>query len=761
MIQQIITGQDCRINLKVQVKDHHDDHPLEFATLFIEESGKAYSSDENGNILVHQLCPGEYHLTLHHFGCDPVKNFLTLHRDTFFEIYLEHHAHALQSVEIKDQKTKNTGASKHSIPSKEIQMQSDKPLASILQNVVGVQTLRNGSTIAIPIIQGLTGTRISLVNHGVLQASQQWGADHAPEIDPFSAGEITVIKGVDAIAYGGNGLGGMILMEPGPILKDPHLHGSLQSIYRTNGRSYHLGVKLEQASDLFDWRITASGKISGDYSTPAYYLTNTGTKDLAFSALGMLHPSPSKLVKYYYAYFHSNPGILRGSHIGNLTDLMEAIQRDTPFFTQNEFSYHIAAPRQKVSHHLFKNSYQRDDDRSFREFQWAAQWNARSEFDVRRSGRSEIPALSLNLFSGHAHWKEQFHQSTLKWDYGFSYRYFLNVTDKETGIIPLIPDYQLQNPGAFLKIHYPRERFQWEAGVRYDMNYYAVDYLNRSIPPKIEPVSKLYHNVSIATGTAWQMEPLKISANAGWTQRSPEIHELYSNGLHQSVAGIEEGDPALDKEQSLKAQLTVQWLQNEWLSTEFSFWFQEISDFIFLEPQKEPRLTIRGAFPVFLYKQTDARLYGVDGLLRIEWNHKWQILNKFSYLRGKDKNGGPLVSMPAPQWSGSIHKYFLPGKKFRKLDLFIAGSYQFTQAYYDLEKDLLAPPPAYFIGSVGVDAEIQLFSLNWHFGIEIENLFNKKYRDYLNRLRYYADEEGRSIQVVVENGILAIVAKFR
>ncbi len=76
-------------------------------------------------------------------------------------------------------------------------------LADMTESVAGVRTLRNGSGITKPIIHGLYGNRVAVVNNGLIQAGQQWGADHAPEIDPNSINVITVVKkGSDAIEFG-------------------------------------------------------------------------------------------------------------------------------------------------------------------------------------------------------------------------------------------------------------------------------------------------------------------------------------------------------------------------------------------------------------------------------------------------------------------------------------------------------------------------------------------------------------------------------
>ena len=56
----------------------------------------------------------------------------------------------------------------------------------------------------------------------------------------------------------------------------------------------------------------------------------------------------------YISSFNTRLGVLRGSHISNLTDLEAALERDVPFFTEPDFTYTIEAPFQKVNHHLLK-----------------------------------------------------------------------------------------------------------------------------------------------------------------------------------------------------------------------------------------------------------------------------------------------------------------------------------------------------------------------------------------------------------------------
>ena len=53
--------------------------------------------------------------------------------------------------------------------------------------------LRNGSGISKPVIHGLFGNRVTILNNGITQSGQQWGNDHAPEIDPFVADHLSCL----------------------------------------------------------------------------------------------------------------------------------------------------------------------------------------------------------------------------------------------------------------------------------------------------------------------------------------------------------------------------------------------------------------------------------------------------------------------------------------------------------------------------------------------------------------------------------------
>lgn len=743
-------GQNCELVLTGIINDHFG-HPLEFTNILIEETGQGAVADSVGNFRIPKLCAGAYHLRVSHVSCETVRMFVSVQNDTTIAIEMEHHSEFLQSVIVEGHEEEASAQTQQSISGAELTKEGGKALGEILQNITGVSSLKNGSGISKPVIHGLFGNRISVLNNGIVQAGQQWGNDHAPEIDPFSANQIAVLKGVDAIPYGGNGLGGLVLVEPGFIPSDPHLHGSVNYGFHSNGLLHVASAKLAKSSPWFKWRATGTFKYGGDQQTPGYFLNNTGVREQNFSLQLNKNIDDKWFNDLYYSYFSTELGILRGSHIGNQTDLAQAIGREIPFFTEDEFSYELEAPKQQVNHHLIKLSskYYLNKKESLH-LTYGGQLNRRKEFDVRRSGRSEIAALDLRLQS---HFFDLHYANTYdgdkKWKAGLQYKFNENDNQPGTGILPLLPDYRLNNISAFTTYNLIGPIWTFDFGGRYDFIQLNVANISNDLPRRIERHEHQFHNYSLALGTQFKPSSSFTSKlNLGLTQRSPEVNELYSSGLHQGVSGIEEGDSTLQQEQAVKVILTNTISTGHHFIIEISGYYQYISDYIYLNPNDEFRLTIRGAFPVFTYEQTDASIAGLDAMAKFEPTERLELLLKYAIVRGRDLgNDLPLIYMPADNAYGSVTYAAPDWGKLKEPSLTLSGRYVFQQTRLEPEQDFLAPPDAYFLLGLGLDTKIQFSKTTLNLTLQVDNLLNEQYRDYLNRLRYYADEAGRNIRL--------------
>ncbi len=750
----MVQAQTCTIKLSGKVVEKGNSTPLSFATIkIIDLQSVGAIADVDGKFEVPNLCPGSYHLEISFVGYNPQIFYLNLEENTEITFELSLHNELLNEIVVHGDKTEITTQIHNVIGEDKIRAEGNKNLADVLESVAGVSVLKTGSGVSKPIIHGLYGNRVSILNNGIVQAGQQWGNDHGPEIDLFVANHISVVKGAAAVEYGGNAIGGVVLVNPYSIGNDPHLHGKSTYVFQSNGLGHTLNTQIEKADDWASWRATGTIKYMGDTKAPNYYLTNTGKREANLALQVEKYFSDNWQASAYYSIFNTDIGILRGSHIGNLTDLEEAIGRDKPFFTQDDFSYKIQSPHQKVTHHLLKlESEHTIDDNQFLTFTYGGQIDDRREYDVRRSGRSEIPALSLLLFSHSLDVGYEKNASNgVNTKFGIQTNYTNNTNNPETEILPLIPDYQSTSVAGFGVWQKETNKWLTEVGARYSFKYLQVVAISRTLPRKIERTNHPFSNYTINAGIKRIFEvPLQMSANIGYAQRAPEVNELYSNGLHQGVSGIEEGSKDLVSESSLKGIFSIDWKINDRVLIQGSGYVQNIHNYIYLEPQEELRLTIRGAFPVFLYKQTNALIYGSD--LLISYNPSQQVKFNLVYalVRGEDKtNNAPLIYMPSDNIKGTFSLFPKDKKTWVDNSFSINGRYVFEQTRLLAEQDLLAPPPGYFLLGLAIGSGIHLEKTHLNFKLRVENMLNTTYRDYLNRMRYFADDLGINVSLNV------------
>lgn len=739
-------AQDCKLELSGLVLDQSTGAPISFANIYIKELASGAVTDSLGVFKISGLCPGDCHMTVSHIGCEKQEQFFTLTADTVVNIILDHNSHSLNEVAVVGEGGKSTTEESTSVNKEGISQNTDKDLATMIENMAGVSTIKNGSGISKPVVHGLSGNRLMILNNGVAQSGQQWGTDHSPEIDPLVANRITVVKGVGAIEYQGSTLGSVVLVEPEPIKRDPHLHGAARSFFETNGLGAGLNLELQEYNEILAWRAVGTLKKSGDNSTPDYYLRNTGSEE-ANMALQLEKAFGERwMSELYLSSFNANIGVLRGSHIGNLTDLEEALTRDEPFYTQADFSYDIDAPYQKVNHNLLKFHTRFDLNQKQRfDLTYAFQYNLRKEFDVRRSGRSDDPALSLEQSS---HFLEGKYRHFFKKDWVLKTGVQLNRVDnanlQETGVLPLVPDYLSDEIGLFARITKSYAHTNIEFGARTDFESRRVAAISMTVPREVIRYNTDYQNIGAMAGVHQALsENWSIDYNIGYATRNPEVNELYSNGLHQGVSGIEEGDPNLAMEQSLNNTLSIKGNVKGKLYIESLVYYQNIDDYIFLNPTGEVRLTIRGAFPVFKYEQTNASIYGLDLVATYQFNDRLNITGKYSYLEGTDRsNDIPLVNMPANNLFGKINFSIPKWGGFQNLEFEINNRYVFEQTNLLDTQDFVSPPEAYNLVGARISADKQIRKLGVKMFVSAENIFNVRYRDYLNRQRYFADDLG-------------------
>jgi iron complex outermembrane receptor protein len=252
----------------------------------------------------------------------------------------------------------------------------------------------------------------------------------------------------------------------------------------------------------------------------------------------------------------------------------------------------------------------------------------------------------------------------------------------------------------------------------------------------------------VAGSTAPLGKHWSVSATIGYASRRPRVNELFSNGLHQGVSGIEEGDLDLNEEKSVKGLLTLEGKVAGKITISATGYLQSINDYIYLAPQDEVRLTIRGAFPVFRYEQDDARIAGLDLKTSARINSRLEWMAMMNLIEGFNRSEQiPLVNMPANSLYTAVDLSFPDARSVDDLVIQVNFRYVAEQKNLLEWQDFVTPPPAYALVGLMASAEKPVRSSVLSSFIRIDNLLNSRYRDYLNRQRYFADEPGINITI--------------
>ena len=777
----LLTAQDCNSILIGEIVDFHDNSPLVGATISITGKNNTTISKEDGKFSFRNLCNGKMELEVSHPACTSKFVTITIEGDTFEKIRLEHHFEELEEVKVVGEVPKNTNSGQEeSLSIKEIERSSGNSLGDALKKITGVSTLNTGGNIVKPVIQGLNGSRILILNNNVRMQDMEWGEEHAPNIDINANQKISVIKGASALEYGGDAIGGVIVLEPLPIIRADSLFGKTQFNLFSNGRGGNVTSSLTKSykSGLYI-KGQGSYKSLGDLEAPDYLLSNTGIQEKGIS-FNIGKRDFLQGWEGYYSFFQSDIGILRASHIGNIDDLIQSINNQQPNII-NEFNYDIIRPNQEVSHHLGKlNYYRRFEGFGKWTVQYDFQKNRRYEYDVRVGEDANKAALDLQLTT-HSFLTNLKLDSKPDLDIkiGALGRFQSNFANPATGVRRLIPDYEKYDFGFYAIGDY-RLNSSWslDAGLRYDFSRidakkfyrtsrweergYDEDFSGIIIEDLgtqllTNPVFD-FHNFSGTTGFNYELNnENRLRFNYSLSQRAPNPSELFSDGLHHSAARIELGDLRIKSETSSKFSVSLERNSEQWGYTLAPF-INSINNFIILEP-REVEFTIRGAFPVWSYRQTNALLAGVDASLYNNWTSNIRTGHKFSWVRGTDRSADiPLINIPSANLNNTI-SYTKP--KWNNLIVSLESQYVFEQKRFppnitvfspqqqeEVVLDINTPPPAYHLLAMNTEASFTIKnSKDLTIGVSASNLLNTSYRDYLNRLRYFVDDMGRNISL--------------
>lgn len=748
----LLQAQECRFLVHgVVTDDGHHSIPGVVVRLG-DSTGTA--TDTTGSFSFNNICKGRYKLSFNAIGYKELQLDADVAEDKFYTVVLPTQANQLGEVIVNGERLHDMRTLQgDELQGKALLQTRGGTLGEALKTMAGLDALQTGPGLYKPVIHGLHSNRVLLINDGVRQQGQQWGAEHAPEIDPFAADKITVVKGAASVRYGADAVGGVVLLDPDPLPVGEAIHGSIYTIGASNGRMGVVSGMLQGGVSPklqgLNWRVQGTLKQAGNFKTPGYYLINTGLKEDDLSAtIGYKRKWIN--VSAHYSRYNNTQGIFAGAESSSAKDLALKIASPVPL-VPSYFSYAINRSYQHVTHELAKlSATHMFANNSKIELTAGRQHDERQEYDAGLPFTSNPDLLAKPQLS----FKLVTHTADLVYTLASvnGWSGMMGVTGNTSGNVfrglrYLIPNYRDYNAGVFAIERYNTGKLTFEAGARYDYRWLRA-YQRDATTLELYNTTYQYNNFTGTVGASYRYNAhLTFTANTGTAWRAPSVNEMYINGEHFSNASYERGDSLLKSERSWNTGLSVNYT-NDRLKVTADVYYNKIGNYIYSQPQQRSVTLISGTYPLFQFTQHNVDIKGLDLNVQYWLTTHLALQSKTTIVQGYNQTiHDYLIYMPANRYNNSIvyqvHKLWKLTEPYVGVENVTVSK----QGRVPPGIDFAPPPAGYSLFNINAGFNTSLFRHQLSVSATAANVTNVTYRDYLNRFRYYCDDLGANYTV--------------
>lgn len=762
----------CRGTLDGHVIDAASHEPLVDVTVTVGALAPL-TTDATGHFWVAGLCTGAVAITAERIDYNLLMRTLSIvERASPTSIEMELRVANVETIEVKGHAPAPLDMrSTASISGAALDQTRGKGLAESMAEIPGVTLLRSGTGLAKPIVRGQFGRRLLLLVDGLRHRAQEWGLDHAPEIDPFIADKIDVVRGAAGVQYGPDAIGGAILVSPPRLLTAPGYAGEAHLIGYNNGLGGVVAARLRAvpvALPKLAYMLEGSAKRLASANTPDYPINNTGAAEWNLGATVGYRQARSTY-ELSYRHYQAKLGICSCLRIDSIDDFYAQLGQQRPRGVELfESDSSIERPYQEVGHDMVLARGHWDSPRwGTLTATYGYQRNVRREFEQARQAttdaqfnfRLQTHEFNLTLEPNPVHVSDHWH---LRSTYGLT-----GVAQiHEFHGLPLIPDYTAMTGSVFALQRLIGHDIEVEAGVRYDglartASLERADFLRmvRSGQLQLDACGGLtasvatidcrsrYHTLSASLGALRRLSAeWDVKADLSTATRPPNPDEQYLNGTSPTFPVLGYGKPDIAAETTWSGSLTTSYHSSK-ITGEASGFVNRINDYMYFAPAIDADgkpifdVLIRGTFPRFVTRSVDAVFYGADGGVEYRPHAALTLAGQASLVRAYNVTDQTyLVFVPPNQYRGSLTYRPPAWGRWHDHRATLSGTLVQQQKRYDVAADLAKPPAGYFLLGAELGSETKVGNQVVKVSLAGSNLLGARYRDYTSLLRYFVDQ---------------------
>ncbi|MFT3816717.1 MAG: TonB-dependent receptor [Rubrivivax sp.] len=471
-------------------------------------------------------------------------------------------------------------------------------LGDTVDGLPGAAASRFGPNSSRPVIRGLDGDRIRLLDNGgaTIDASNL-SFDHAVALDPLVAERIELLRGPASLLYGGNATGGVVnsIDNRIPRVAADGLGGRAELRLGGAANERSGALVLDGGQGGLAWHADAFGRQTSDLRTPSFVPTQGGEALPAADRVRNSAANGSGGAVGLSAV--DDRGFLGLSVDGYRNHYGVTVEPDVVIDMRRE-RVALAGERRQLPGWFDQVSLNASATR-YRHQEVEGDGTVGTTF----SSRGEELRLQAR------------HVALGPW------RGVLGVQAEglrfsALGEEAFVPGTRTRSQAAFLLEEAQFGPWQVQAGVRGER--VRIDSDGDADPDAGEPrfgaaQSRRFSPASASLAATWQLSPAwSLGFSAGHTERAPAFYELYANGLHVATAAFEIGDPTLGLERSGNLGASLAWQRGP-DHLKLNVYRTRFSRFISLAANGEQAETEDGeTVPVYRFEPVRARFQGVE-----------------------------------------------------------------------------------------------------------------------------------------------------
>lgn len=504
----------------------------------------------------------------------------------------------------------------------------ESQLGDTLSGELGVASSSFGPGAGRPIIRGLDGPRIQILDNGIdtLDVSSL-SADHAVTIESINASRIEILRGPSTLMYGGGAIGGIVNVVTNKIPR---------KIFKKSTGSFEGrgNTSTQEKSGFFDISrsignhisLNASGfrRKTNDYGIPGRQNRN--------------EPDHGKKGVVKNSGIDTGGGSIGASIIGSRGYIGGSLSR-------TESKYGVPS-EEAPTIDLVKNRYDIAGELA-RPVIGFEKMRVKMGYSDYRHTEFESTGEAGSVFAnqGIDSRVELIHRPVKGWKGVVG----VQVKDRDFSAVgeeTIVPKTNSRNTSVFLIEERHWNNFHLDVGARYE---------HASVDPKSADNSRKYDLYGVSIGGKWQpIDGYSIGLSGTRGQRAPETEELYSNGAHHATETFQTGDSTLKKETSNNLDLSLSKNSGaiRWKGNFFYNYFENYiyyantdadSNGIADRVDEEGAVDPDGELLVQNIAQKGATFYGVEAEIKFIFKPKVLDLRLFTdYVRARLNSGGNI-----------------------------------------------------------------------------------------------------------------------